>query len=310
MEDIPDNYDLESVEQLRAISDELRIRILDTLAHQRMTVTQLGERFGLAPARVHYHVRELERVGLVELVETRENRGILEKYYRSVAKGTSVPDSLLRSIPTDDSLTAVREFLRIISQGALRAFQLGLASGELVSDAPLLADITVFLTSDEAKQVTQQIYDLLKPYTQPRGIEGERECAAVTLLYAHDARGDAQEAGGEGADTDTDAQSERKRTEPPSSTARTGKPRIRTGVVVGSVSYSRRDLERLVERAERLSLNVLGQCDFDDDVTADLADLAIERFRHRGPLHAPAAVREVLKRKQAGQDTASGEKGV
>lgn len=307
MEDIPDNYDLESVEQLRAISDELRIRILDTLAHQRMTVTQLGERFGLAPARVHYHVRELERVGLVKLVETRENRGILEKYYRSVAKGTSVPDSLLRSIPADDSLAAMREFLRIISQGALRAFQRGLSSGELVRDVSSLADITVFLTSDEAKQVTQQIYDLLKPYTQPRGIEGERECAAVSLLYA---RGDAQETGGEGVDADTDAESERKRTEPPSPTARSQKPRIRTGVVVGSVSYSRRDLERLVEHAERLSLNVLGQCDFDDDVTADLADLAIERFRHRGPLHAPAAVREVLKRKQAGQDTASGEKGV
>lgn len=295
MEDIPENYDLENVEQLRAISDELRIRIMDTLAHQQMTVTQLGERFGLAPARVHYHVRELEKVGLVKLVETRENKGILEKYYRSVAKGTSVPDALLRSIPLDESVATMREFLRIVSQGVLRAFQRGLASDKIEHEIASLADMTVFLTYDEAKQVTQQIYDLLKPYTQPRGIEGERECAAVNLLYV---RGEAEEAAQEERARDD----ERKRTEGLPPTARSAKPRIRTGVVVGSVTYSRRDLERLIERAERLSLNVLGQIAFEDDISADLADLAIARFRHRGSLTAPAAVREVLKRKQAEQD--------
>lgn len=304
MEDIPDNYDLESVEQLRAISDELRIRILDTLAYQRMTVTQLGERFGLAPARVHYHVRELERVGLVELVETRENRGILEKYYRSVAKGTSVPDSLLRSIPVDDSIAAMREFMRIITGGMVRAFQRGLASGKIEQEISALAETTVYLTGDEAKQVTLQVYDLLKPYTQPRGVEGERECAAVNLLYV---RGEAEEAmqterAGAGDD-------ERKQAEGPTPASAAAKPRIRTAVVVGAVSYSRRDLERLVERAERLSLNVLGQCIFEDDISADLADLAIERFRHRGVLSAPGPVREVLRRKQGEQRKPQAEKG-
>lgn len=33
----------------------------------------------LARSDAHYHVRELERVGLVQLVETREKGGILEK---------------------------------------------------------------------------------------------------------------------------------------------------------------------------------------------------------------------------------------
>lgn len=307
MEGIPDNYDLESVEQLRAISDELRIRILDTLAYQQLTVTQLGERFGLAPARVHYHVRELEKVGLVKLVETRENKGILEKYYRSVAKGTSVPDSLLRSIPVDDSVAAMREFMRIITGGMVRAFQRGLASGKIEQEISALAETTVYLTGDEAKQVTQQIYDLLKPYTQPRGVEGERECAAVNLLYVH---GEAEEAEEAAREAGSDAgESERRRAAPPAATARTAKPRIRTGVVVGSITYSRRDLERLVERAERLSLNVLGQIAFEDDISADLADLAIARFRHRGSLTAPAAVREVLKRKQVEQDKPTEERG-
>ena len=55
-----------------------------------MTVTQLGDILGIAPARVHYHVRELEKVGLLCPVETREKGGILEKYYQPVAKNISV----------------------------------------------------------------------------------------------------------------------------------------------------------------------------------------------------------------------------
>lgn len=294
MEDIPDNYEIETVEQLRALSDELRIRIVDTLARQRMTVTQLGERFGIAPARAHYHVRELERVKLVELVETRENRGILEKYYRSVAKGTSVPDSLLRSIPADDSVAAMREFLRIISKGMMRAFQRGLREGHVEREVAALGETSVFLTPDEAKQVSLQIYDLLKPYTDPRGVAGERECVAVNLLYAQSDTPDAETE--ETAARSDERPARQKRQE---DGTRRAKPRIRTGVVVGSVTYSRRDLERLVERAERLSLNVLGQCVFEDDITADLADLAIERFRHFGSLSAPPAVGEVLRRKQS-----------
>lgn len=294
MEDIPDNYDLESVEQLRAISDELRIRILDTLARQRMTVTQLGEQFGIAPARAHYHVRELERVKLVKLVETRENRGILEKYYRSVAKSTSVPDSLLRHIPPDDSLATLREFLRIIAQGALRSFERGLHGGQIERETMSIGETTVFLTQDEAKDVSRRIADLLKPYVEPRGVEGEHECAMAHLLYV---RGDVpDEERVERASTGESTSRHAARTSEP---VPSGKPRIRTGVVIGSVTYSRHDLERLVERAERLSLNVLGQCAFADDVTADLADLAIARFRHRGALTATPAVSAVLKRKQA-----------
>ena len=58
-----ENYEIETIEQLRAIADMRRARILELLRDQPMTVTQLGELMGEAPAKIHYHVRELERVG-------------------------------------------------------------------------------------------------------------------------------------------------------------------------------------------------------------------------------------------------------
>ena len=72
-----EQYEIETIEQLRAIADLLRLRIVDILKEKPMTVTQLGEALGQAPAKVHYHVRELEKVGLLRLVETREKGLVL-----------------------------------------------------------------------------------------------------------------------------------------------------------------------------------------------------------------------------------------
>ncbi len=122
-QEIPDLYELETLEQLRAIADELRTRIVEALTHRAMTVTQLGEMLGQAPAKIHYHVRELERerVGLVRLVATREKSGILEKYYRAIAKSFTAAKTLLSAAPTDETFATMRAFLDNASQGFLRA---------------------------------------------------------------------------------------------------------------------------------------------------------------------------------------------
>src|SRR5579875_2308990 len=96
-----ERYEIETLEQLRAIADMLRLRIVDLLYERPMTVTQLAERLGIAPAKVHYHVRELEKVGLLRLVETREKGGILEKYYQPVARDIAVEKQLLSAPPAD-----------------------------------------------------------------------------------------------------------------------------------------------------------------------------------------------------------------
>src|SRR5205823_777798 len=82
------------------------LRIVDQLSHKAMTATQIGEALDLPANKVHYHVRELERVGLVRLVETREKGGILEKYYRLVAADLQVPRALLQAVPPDESIAA------------------------------------------------------------------------------------------------------------------------------------------------------------------------------------------------------------
>lgn len=85
---------LESVEQLRALAHPVRQRILRLLAHQCLTNKQLASLLDESPARLHFHVRELEEAGLIELVEERPKGGVVEKYYRATAQHFQLGPSL------------------------------------------------------------------------------------------------------------------------------------------------------------------------------------------------------------------------
>ena len=88
-------YEIETYEQLRAISDPLRVNILIYLMENAYTGKQLGELLDLSPSKVHYHLKELENVGLVKVVDTKLKNGIVQKFYKSVAYSYYINDKLL-----------------------------------------------------------------------------------------------------------------------------------------------------------------------------------------------------------------------
>jgi DNA-binding transcriptional ArsR family regulator len=78
--------DVTTPEELVAIlGDPRRTRILEILTGQQASVKELSEMLDLTPQVAHYHTKRLEAAGLIEIVETREVRGTLEKFYRAVA---------------------------------------------------------------------------------------------------------------------------------------------------------------------------------------------------------------------------------
>jgi DNA-binding transcriptional ArsR family regulator len=261
-----ESYEIENIEQLRAIADMLRLRIIELLQSKPMTVTQLGEELGESPAKVHYHVRELEKVGLLRLVETREKGGILEKYYQPVAREISVAKSLL-SAPPDEALAMTGTLLNQIKDGFQRAFRLALEQKDM-KPRMTLGFTRMYVTAEEQERLCKQIMELLKPYENRRGIEGELEIQSSLIVYP------------QFISTPASSQITLSSTE--------------NTQVVGAVGYSRVDLEQLLTDDKRLHINVVGVCRIADDVDADLADRAIEYFHLVGKLIASKAVYDVL----------------
>lgn len=94
--------------QFKALSNPERVRILALLIERPGTAKQVADWVGQTRGRVHYHIKELEKTGLVEIVARVERGGVVEKYYRAVARNFYVG----RGIGEYEGLTGdVREML-------------------------------------------------------------------------------------------------------------------------------------------------------------------------------------------------------
>ncbi|SDK09351.1 Helix-turn-helix domain-containing protein [Nonomuraea maritima] len=90
--DLPETFHVTTEEQLRAVSNLTRHRIMAVLRFEPATITQIAARVGLAKGSSSYHVRLLERAGLVKVVRTRKVRGVTERYYAMAARSIELPD--------------------------------------------------------------------------------------------------------------------------------------------------------------------------------------------------------------------------
>ena len=82
--------ELRSVDQIKALSNPLRLRMLEQFSEAPATPKQVAERLGCKPTRVYHHVATLERAGLIQQVDSKQVRGTVEKYYSAVAKKMSI----------------------------------------------------------------------------------------------------------------------------------------------------------------------------------------------------------------------------
>jgi len=73
-------------EQLRALGDELRGRIVGLLRERAMSTQQLARELDLPKGTVGHHLKVLERAGLIRVVHTRQVRALTEKFYGRVAR--------------------------------------------------------------------------------------------------------------------------------------------------------------------------------------------------------------------------------
>lgn len=80
-------FTLEHYDQLKSLSDPLRCRIVSLLIPNSLTGQQLAQELDIPRAKIHYHLNELEKNDLIAVVRNEVKNGIIQKFYRSVARG-------------------------------------------------------------------------------------------------------------------------------------------------------------------------------------------------------------------------------
>jgi len=98
---------IDQVAQLKALANDDRRAILRVLMARPATLTQLGERFGKHPAWIRHHLLALEHAGLAALVEERQTKGYVEKFYAATARAFAVDLLVLPDEAESDLIVVV-----------------------------------------------------------------------------------------------------------------------------------------------------------------------------------------------------------
>lgn len=88
---------VDSVDQAAAMLKPLRIAMLREMGAPR-TCPQLAATFNETPQKIYYHVKTLERAGLVERSGERRVNGIAEGFYRARAESYWLSPGLVRRL--------------------------------------------------------------------------------------------------------------------------------------------------------------------------------------------------------------------
>lgn len=97
----------------KAMSHPLRATLLPMVRDQERSPTELADELGVDLNKLAYHVRQLERLGCIELVRTRPRRGATEHFYRATSQSLLVGSAH----PPDDGRRVIREELLLDDKG-------------------------------------------------------------------------------------------------------------------------------------------------------------------------------------------------
>jgi hypothetical protein len=188
-----ESYVLSDLEQIKVLADPLRVKLLESFCSEK-TTKQVAEMLGEKSTKLYHHVEALERVGLIRLTRTRQNRGTLEKYYLTVARSFRVDPSLLptagqQTAEGDALLTMLSNMLDTVSD-ELRQL-IGAGHGlEGIEEQGILTFCEMHATEAEMRKLRRRLERLVASLTKDSASEatpdGQRRFRFMLAFYPVD----------------------------------------------------------------------------------------------------------------------------
>lgn len=174
-------------EEIRAISDPYRLRIMGEIrsAGDALTVKQIADRMKETPSKVFYHVKKLEKNGILKIVRTKVVNGIVAKFYNFTAKRFT-----LKNRETDKSIDNIdiNSYEKIMSTLFDENKKMIINSLKGYYDQGLKEKITlcsssVFLSKDEEEEFKNSFEKLIDKYSDRKKEPGKSEIAVFYSIF-------------------------------------------------------------------------------------------------------------------------------
>lgn len=172
---------ISSLKAIKALSDPVRLRIIHALQQtESASASVLGEKLGLPPSNISYHLKILEKQGLVSIAETRMKGNLAEHIYAAAARNFIIQKSLVEeggAEGREDILRIKNEISAMITHDITAA---GSASVVFYED--------YYLTEAEVKALNNEMSALLREFAGRKPGPGLSLYGAGFLLLGKNGR--------------------------------------------------------------------------------------------------------------------------
>jgi DNA-binding transcriptional ArsR family regulator len=162
---------LRRLDQVKAIADPLRLRIVEALTGASRTAKELAAGLGRKPTGLYHHLRVLESAGLIREAGRRRKRGTIERSFTATAAEVRIDPRVFagrRRAPRADVVDALA--------GAVEQDLAALEGG----DGPVVA---LRLTLDVGPRRLGELERLLRSWADKAGSTGRRPCHVNVIAY-------------------------------------------------------------------------------------------------------------------------------
>ncbi|KQO82309.1 MULTISPECIES: helix-turn-helix domain-containing protein [unclassified Frigoribacterium] len=168
---------MSDLDELRATAHPIRLRLLSLLTGAAMSAAESGRELGVSQATASYHLRVLERVGLVTVVDVVRIRGGDAKRYRHLSSARPFPPEPTPAVAGDD-LRA--EYVEALVDELRRRSRLRTGGHQISTDAELWVDPE---TWRRVVHHVGQASSLLHAAAQPPRTPGTRPVSMTAALF-------------------------------------------------------------------------------------------------------------------------------
>ncbi|GAB3944797.1 helix-turn-helix domain-containing protein [Kribbella albertanoniae] len=173
---------------IRALAHPARQVVIDELYNGRvLTATECAELAGLTPSAMSYHLRALERWGIVERAD--ESADGRERPWRAPARGLVIP-----SQSTPSGRLANQAMMRVAVDRMLELFA-DMPGDDPWDDVSAMSRSRLWLTHEETGQLITELQELVDRYRKGRTkADHPADARAVHTMFTVVAAGEAPKA--------------------------------------------------------------------------------------------------------------------
>jgi len=158
---------LRELDQIKAISHDYRLMIIEAFDDKPCTAKMISDKIKEPHAKVNYHIKTMEKVGLLELVEENVKLGIVEKYYAPVAKQYVVDSSVMNTKDANVADSLNRVFITFFEKIS-KDFYESIENPHKDHTKKLFFKSDVYLTNEESRELSDQISKVIEEYIEDK----------------------------------------------------------------------------------------------------------------------------------------------